>query len=131
MSWSRAALDDPINTMSSAKNKDATFCEQRSIPSPEELSSRPRLLMKREKSSGLKLHPETILYLIVFFRDFWVTLLDSLGEPELVCIVTIDHEAEAVIPIHTFDKGECFPTKTKLLQLGKKGWTPYGIIGLD
>ena len=70
MSWSRAALDDPINTMSSAKNKDATFCEQRSIPSPEELSSRPKLLMKREKSSGLKLHPETILYLIVFFRDF-------------------------------------------------------------
>ena len=41
------------------------------------------------------------------FREVWgesfVTLLDPLGEPELVCIVTIDHEAEAIVLVHTLD----------------------------
>jgi hypothetical protein len=45
-------------TRSSAKNKEAMLVEPRSTPSPEEFNSWPKLLIKREKSRGLRLHPE-------------------------------------------------------------------------
>ena len=57
INWSRAVLDDPIKIISSAKRREDTLSEPRSIPRPVELSSWPRLFMKREKRRGLKLQP--------------------------------------------------------------------------
>jgi hypothetical protein len=53
----RAVLDDPIKIISSAKNNEDMLRGPRLIPRPVELSSWPRLFMKREKRRGLKLQP--------------------------------------------------------------------------
>ena len=55
-SFSPWALGDN-STISSAKNKEEIFNGPRSIPSPVELSSLPRLLIKRENRRGLRLQP--------------------------------------------------------------------------
>ena len=62
MRLSRAELVLPRRTISSAKLIELTLMEPRSIPSPVELSSRPRLLIKRENSRGLRLQPISLIY---------------------------------------------------------------------
>ena len=57
MSLSRASLDCPRITRSSAKKIALMFMESRLIPNPEEFSKGPRSLMNKEKRSGLRLHP--------------------------------------------------------------------------
>ena len=47
--------------MSSAKKTEEIFRGPRSMPKPEELSSDPRLFIKRAKSKGDKLQPENQL----------------------------------------------------------------------
>ena len=53
--WPRVV---PMMTRSSAKKTEAMLLEPRSTPNPEEFNSWPKLLIKREKSRGLRLHPE-------------------------------------------------------------------------
>ena len=55
---SRAPLDLPRMTRSSANKIAEMLISWRSIPSPEEFNLAPRPEMYKEKSSGLKLHPK-------------------------------------------------------------------------
>ena len=62
---SSPARDRPIRTKSSAKNKEDTLMDCRSIPNPEEFNSFPKEFMKIEKRRGLRLQPERILLFLI------------------------------------------------------------------
>ena len=65
MRASRLDRDRPIMTKSSAKHKQEMLRGPRSIPSPEELSSFPMLLINIEKRRGLRLHPKNLGFISV------------------------------------------------------------------
>ena len=58
MRESRPDRDRPMRTKSSAKDKQETLTGPRSIPSPEEFSSFPIVLINIEKRRGLRLQPK-------------------------------------------------------------------------
>ena len=75
---SRSLLDLPIKTRSSAKNIAEILSGPRSMPSPEELRSSPRLLINKQKSKGERLQPRDngnyFNYLIIFYITLFYTL---------------------------------------------------------
>jgi hypothetical protein len=58
---SRALEELPIKMISSAKKIEDTLMEPRLIPEPDLFSSWPRLLTKRAKNRGERLHPENMI----------------------------------------------------------------------
>ena len=55
---SRASLDLPSRTRSSAKSIAEMLIEPRLTPRPDELSLEPRLLINRQNNKGERLQPE-------------------------------------------------------------------------
>ena len=92
ISVARASLDLPKSTMSSAKKTEEMFRGPRSMPRPEELSSEPRLFIKRANSNGDKLQPESELLRFNFSPYRQITLLHSLRKEKLFRVMTIKKE---------------------------------------
>ena len=87
---SRALEELPIKIISSAKKIEDTLMEPRLIPEPVLFSSWPKLLTKRAKNRGERLHPESMIIRAFLIADNDKTLLDPSSQPECLSVVTID-----------------------------------------
>ena len=90
--------------MSSAKKIELMMIEERVIPSPDLLSSAPKLDTKIANSSGDKLQPVNYDFKINIC-EILLTLLDTLCEPQLISVMAIDHKTKRIIKIHGFNDG--------------------------
>ena len=58
------------------------------------------------------------------------TLLNSAGQPQLRCVVTIEEETHRIVTIHRLNDGQGLATKPRLGKFCEECRSPDAIIGL-